>query len=54
MQKEQSPREAGYSGGMNITDWMLYKAIAILVVIAIYGFWLGATGQTRGEPPDKH
>jgi hypothetical protein len=30
---------------MEITDWMLWKGIAIVVVVAIVGFWRGFTGR---------
>lgn len=30
---------------MEFTDFMLWKAIAIVVVAAIYGFYLGITGR---------
>jgi hypothetical protein len=30
---------------MEFTDYMLWKAVAIVVAAAIYGFWLGITGR---------
>lgn len=28
-----------------ITDWMLWKGIAIVIAAGIYGFWKGITGR---------
>lgn len=30
---------------MEFTEFMLWKAVALLVVIAIVGFWRGITGR---------
>jgi hypothetical protein len=30
---------------LEFTDWMLLKAAAFLVVIAVVGFWQGFTGR---------
>jgi hypothetical protein len=30
---------------MEITDWMLWKGIAIVVAACVYGFWKGLTGR---------
>lgn len=30
---------------MEFTDYLLYKAVAVIVVVAIYGFYLGITGR---------
>jgi hypothetical protein len=30
---------------MEITDWMLWKGIAIVVAACIYGFWQGINGR---------
>jgi hypothetical protein len=30
---------------MEFTDWLIIKAIVIIVAAGIYGFWLGLTGR---------
>lgn len=30
---------------MTYTDFMIIKAIVLLIAVAIYGFYLGATGR---------
>lgn len=30
---------------MEFTDFMIWKAIALIVAAAVYGFWRGLTGR---------
>jgi hypothetical protein len=30
---------------MEITDWMLFKGIVIVIGACLYGFWKGFTGR---------
>lgn len=34
-----------YICGMEFTDYLIWKAVAVLVVVAVYEFWKGFTGR---------
>ena len=39
------PPEGGYSGEMEITDYMLWKLVIVAVVAFCYCFWKAFTGR---------
>lgn len=39
-------RGVGYDVAMEFTEYMLWKAIAIVVLAFAYGVWRGATGRS--------
>jgi hypothetical protein len=45
--KKSPPRfpKGGYDCEMEFTDYLIIKAVVVLVAAAIYGFWKGLTGR---------
>lgn len=55
MWNEKARAMAGwaYSGGVELTDYMLWKAVVVIVAAFFYGLWRGLTGRS-GRGPSGH
>jgi len=38
---------------MEFTDYMLWKALALIAVVAVWQFWRGLNGLPPEDSPDK-